>query len=149
MNSLQDMYIYFIVHIHPIIVNNVHTYNMLKYRSLTSLQHPTYHPWHGRWRVCSPWCPFSRRVGVYKDKRGSPLAYLSKYWEITMVKFLPIDLSSLFKLQQWLIPKKLGVNMVKSLNTIQHFCKSFCGKVDRKGIAPQLQNRAYSCFFQK
>jgi len=34
--------------------------------------------------------------------------------------------------------------MVKSLNTIQHFCKSFCGKADRRGIAPPLQNGARS-----
>jgi hypothetical protein len=36
-------------------------------------------------------------------------------------KFLPANLSSLFKPQQRLSPKKLGTNIVKSLNTIQHF----------------------------
>ena len=122
---------------------------MLKYRSPTSLQHPTYHLWHGRWRACSPWCLFSRKVGVYEDKRSSSLAYSSKHWEITLVKFLPIDLSSLLKPQQQLIPKKLGANMVKTLNTIQHFCKSFYGKADQRGIAPQLQNGACSCSIEK
>jgi hypothetical protein len=65
-------------------------------------------------------------------KLDSPLAYSSKYWEMTIRKFLPTDLSSLFKPQQQLNPKKLGANMVKSLNTI------------RRGIAPPLQNGAYS-----
>jgi hypothetical protein len=41
-----------------------------------------------------------------EDKRDSPLAYSSKYWEITLVKFFPTDLSSLFKPQQWLSSKK-------------------------------------------
>jgi len=57
--------------------------------------------------------------------------------------------SSLFKPQQWLNPKKLRANMVKSLNTIQHFCKSFFKKADRRGIAPQLQNGACSCYVKK
>jgi hypothetical protein len=79
------------------------------------------------------------------NKRDSPLAYSSKYWKITLGKFLPTDVSSLFKPQQRLSPKKLGANMVKSLNTIQHFCKSFCGKADRRGITPPLHNGVYSC----
>jgi hypothetical protein len=51
--------------------------------------------------------------------------------------FFPIDLSSLFKLQQRLSPKKLGANIVKSLNTI------------RRGIAPPLQNGVCSCSAKK
>ena len=78
-----------------------------------------------------------------------PLAYSSKYWKITLGKFLPTDLSSLFKPQQWLSLKKLGANTVKSPNTIQHFHKSFCGKANRRGIAPSVHSGAYSCFEKK
>jgi len=35
--------------------------------------------------------------------------------------------------------------MVKSLNTIQHFCKRCCGKADWRGILPELENGACSC----
>jgi hypothetical protein len=45
---------------------------MLKYRSPKSLQHQTSSKKHGRWRAYSTWCPFSRRVGVSENKRGSP-----------------------------------------------------------------------------
>jgi len=75
------------------------------------------------------------------------LAHTCSQWSIltgdlpthTHTSFLPTNLSSSFKPQQRLSLKKLGVNMVKSLNTIQHFCKS-C----RKGIAPPLKNGACS-----
>ena len=50
---------------------------------------------------------FQKKVGVSKQKLDSLLAYSSKYQKISLGKFLPIDLSSLFKPQQ-LNPKKLG-----------------------------------------
>jgi hypothetical protein len=81
--------------------------------------------------------PIFKKVGVSEQKLDSLLAYSSKYWKISIRKFLPTDLSSLFKPQQWLNPKKLEANMVKSLNTI------------RRGIAPPLQNGACSCSAQK
>ena len=68
---------------------------------------------------------------------------------MTLGKFLPTDLSSLFKTQQWLCLKKLGANMVKSLDTIMYFCKSFDGKGTRRGIAPPVHIGAYSCSAKK
>jgi len=35
------------------------------------------------------------------------------------------------------------------LNAIQRFCKSFCGKANRRGIAPPVHNGAYSCSAKK
>jgi hypothetical protein len=35
------------------------------------------------------------------------------------------------------------------LNAIQRFCKLFCGKANRRGIAPPVHNRAYSCSAKK
>ena len=97
----------------------------------------------GPLQVCNTW------LGVSEEKLDSPLAYSSKYIEITQGKFLSTDLSSLFKPQQRLNLKKLGANMVKSLNTIQHFCKSFYRKADQRGIAPPLQNGGCSCSAKK
>jgi len=72
-------------------------------------------------------------------------SYSSKYWKITLGKFLPTDLTSLFKIQQRLSSKKLGANMVKMPPHNPIFLqKSFCGKVDRRGIAPSVQNGACS-----
>jgi hypothetical protein len=53
-------------HIHPSIVNNIHTCIRLKYRSPKSLQHPTPSKKHGRWRACSPWCPFQEELESLK-----------------------------------------------------------------------------------
>jgi len=50
------------IHIHPLILNNIHTCTRLKYRSPKSLQHPTLTKKYGRWRACSLWCLFPRRV---------------------------------------------------------------------------------------
>ena len=63
--------------------------------------------------------------------------------------FLPTDRSSLFKTWQRLCLKKLGANIVKSLNTIMYFCKSFDGKANRRGIALPVHNGAYSCSAKK
>ena len=52
--------------------------------------------------------PIFKKVGVSEQKLDSLLAYSSKYQKISLGKFLPIDLSSLFKPQQQLNPKKLG-----------------------------------------
>ena len=35
------------------------------------------------------------------------------------------------------------------LNAIQRFCKSFCGKANRRGIAPPVHNGAFSCSAKK
>jgi hypothetical protein len=51
--------------------------------------------------------PIFKKVGVSEQKLDSLLAYSSKYRKISIGKFLPADLSSLFKPQQ-LNPKKLG-----------------------------------------
>ena len=60
------------------------------------------------------------------------LVYSSKYWKITLGKFLPTDLSSLFKTQQWLNPKKLGANFVKSLGAIMYFLqKALVGRLTK------------------
>jgi hypothetical protein len=39
--------------------------------------------------------------------------------------------------------------MVKSLDTIMYFCKSFGGKANRRGLAPLVHNEAYSCSVKK
>ena len=48
-------------HVHTLA--SIHTCIRLKNRSPTSQQHLTLSEKHGRWRACSPWRPFSRRVG--------------------------------------------------------------------------------------
>ena len=79
--------------------------------------------------------PIFKKVGVSKQKLDSLLAYSSKYQKISLGKFLPIDLSSLFKPQQ-LNLKKLGG---KHGQKPQHNPKGNC----------TAERRASSCPAQK
>jgi hypothetical protein len=74
MGSLPDVHAYTFasIHIHPFIINNIHAWIRLIYRSPKSLQHLTLSEKHERRRAYSSWCSFLRRVGVSEDKRGSP-----------------------------------------------------------------------------
>jgi len=67
--SIPDVHVYTFasIHIHSFIANNTHACIGLKYRSLKSLQHPTLTKKYERWKACSPWCSFPRRIGVSKS----------------------------------------------------------------------------------
>jgi hypothetical protein len=85
-----------------------HACTRIKSGSPTSLQHPILSKKTLEIHSVLAASPIFKKVGVSEQKLDSPLAYSSKYWKISLGKFLSIDLSSLFKLQQWLNPKKLG-----------------------------------------
>ena len=127
---------------------HVHTFShactRMKCGSPPSLQHPILSKKTLEIHSVLAASPIFKKVGVSEQKLDSPLAYSSKYWKISLGKFLSIDLSSLFKLQQWLNPKKLGG---KHGEKPQHNSKGNCTAERRASSCPAQKEKieGYPC----